>query len=151
MYYFFSPKTHRGLRVWDNGKKLAVFENMADYGCFTTEDEEIANALRAYPLFNKAFRESTDGKVPNFDKPPQVNYKIENDQVETVTFDTVPEAKVVIVETKPDMSKYIRYGELKVKLFNEKGEIKKPSPTFKKEEIATLLTEFNELKKQIEV
>ena len=56
-----------------------------------------------------------------------------------------------IKEVKIDTSKYIRYGELKAKLFNEKGELKKVIKTDQKEQQAQLLTEFNGLKKQIEV
>lgn len=147
MYYFFTPKTHRGLRVWDNGKKLADFVNNVDYGSFSTNDEAIAQALRDYPLFGMVIRESKDCKVPNFDKPVPVNYKVTDNGVETI----VTTLETEIKEVKIDASKYIHYGELKAKLFNEKGELKKVIKTDQKEQQAQLLTEFNELKKQIEV
>lgn len=152
MYYFFSPKTHRGLRIWDKGKKLANFENMADYGYFCTEDEEIAQALREYPLFNIAYRESKDGKLPNFEKPVAVNYKVTDNGVETVRVNQEPEpVRVVVQEPKVSPEKLIRYGELKAKLYNEKGELKKFVKKEDKERQAQLVTEFLELKKIVEV
>jgi len=153
MYHFFSDGTHKGTKLWDNGRKLAEFQKMVGVQCgyFCTEDAEIAESIRKYPLFNRNIRESKDGKVPNFEKPPQVNYIQKDSGVEVIKIEeNLPKAEPP-KEVKIDPSKFVRYGELKAKLFNEKGEIKKPSPHFKKEEIAQLLTEFEELKKQIEV
>lgn len=138
MFTFISNQEHRALKIWEGDKKIAQFVNAGAHGSFMTEDEEIANKLRKNRLFGIGFNEVVKGKVG---ETKSVQYIVpatpEDSVIEMVQDKRTSEPRVV--EEKPDVSSYIRFGELKSLLIKPDGEFKK---TASKE----LIDEYNNLK-----
>jgi hypothetical protein len=126
--------------MWDEKLGLiAAFINSGEFGLFITEDESIAELLRKHPLSGKAYKEVIDSHPPKFQPEPEINYKVEGNQMIPII---VGEKKTEPIEFSA--IKLVRYGELKGLLLKPDGELKK---TASKE----LIEEFKKLKVELGV
>lgn len=134
MAVFISNKHHRGLLLLgetfkdESGNKDCLkikFNNFGHYGCYETENEKELEFLRKHKLNGEAFKEQTS----KFDIPK----------------DEFEESPKIEVKPTVDIKKVLRLGELKAKVLDSEGAVRKTAPKELKEEYEKLNLELKDL------
>ena len=138
-------------QIWDGNKKLAQFEEIGDYGQFSTDDDKLVSKLKKYKTFGKDFYCLEDSTtLPSFHK---LNTHIgvmtsthRQPDPEKVKANAKAEAQLEAAkqwaEIKPKVKKL---GELEGKWLKNDGTFRADAPEGVKEEYSKLKQEIGEI------